>query len=101
MFFRDVSSISLVLWSALASSPPTVGGATHPRHMFPGPAVARPLFVGSSVSSELSVRFARWRPGVPLAVRLVLCQPDEPGRRGADTSTVGQVLFHLGHHPMA
>jgi hypothetical protein len=67
----------------------------------PGPAVARPTFVWSSVMAGLSARFARWRPSVTPAVRIVLGRPNVPGCRGADTSALEQVPFHPGCLPAA
>jgi hypothetical protein len=78
----------------------SVGGRSL-RHTFLGPVVARPTFVSSSVAPELSAWFAHWRPAVAPAVCLVLTRPNEPGRRGADTSAYEQVLFHLGRLPFA
>jgi hypothetical protein len=82
-------------------SPPTVGRATHPWLMFPGPAVARPASVWSSVMAGLPARFARWRRSVTPALRTVSCRPNVPGCRGADTSALEQVPFHPRYFPVA
>jgi hypothetical protein len=49
----------------------------------------------------LSARFARWRTGVTLAVRIVPCRPNVPVCRGADTSALEQVPFQPGCLPVA